>query len=59
VTTHKITLAIRNEKRFIAVRRYRAECEGCPWRGEWRRAQDDAVADGDFHRAWAKEDAAA
>lgn len=52
---HKITIATRNEKRFVAVRRFRAECE-CGFRGEWRRSKDVAESDGDFHRAWTKEE---
>ncbi len=48
---HRVTIASRNEKRFVAVRRHRAECE-CGWRGEWRRSRSDAVEDGDLHKAW-------
>lgn len=58
MTTHKITLAERNVKAFVAVRRHRAECE-CGWKGEWRRSLLDAVADGDYHLGWAKEGEAA
>jgi hypothetical protein len=55
---HKITLATRNEKRWVAVRRYRAECS-CKWSGEWRRSKAVAESDGHFHLAWVKEGEAA
>jgi hypothetical protein len=58
MTHHDVTVAERNVKAFVAVRRYRAECQ-YKWNGEWRRSRDDAIADGEFHVAWAKEDEAA
>lgn len=54
---HKVTLAERNVKAFVAVRRHRAECE-CGWKGEWRRSLEDAVGDGDAHKAWIRDEAA-
>jgi hypothetical protein len=58
MSAHKVTLAERNVKAFVAVRRHRAEC-ACGWRGEWRRSLEDAVADGDAHKAWVAEGEAA
>jgi hypothetical protein len=49
-----VTIATRNEKRFVAVRRFRAECP-CGWKGEWRRAREDAEQDGLAHEAWIQE----